>query len=182
VNARVDAEGIDMTLTDGVVTLRPWERMISRPCSRPAQDPEIARHTYVPRPYRLADARRLHRQAVRKPSRTARLRPASPSWMRQRTGFGRCRDRLWNGHRASFGYWLAPEAREGAWQLCPAPHRRLDARHDGRDPPRALHGLDNPAPAEWPRSPARPRGDPPGVGDRRDGHPIDVIFYVRIRE
>jgi RimJ/RimL family protein N-acetyltransferase len=172
-----------VVLTDGVVTLRRW-----RPDDVPAiydacQDPEIVRHTYVPQPYTLADAEGY-------------VALCTDAWAKgTAAGFaiadaatdgvlGTISRPPLEGHRACFGYWLAPEARGRGvatralrlivdWTLVTSDVIRLELYTD----------LDNPASgrvaerAGFVREGIRRAWD---VG--RDGKPIDVIFYVRVRE
>jgi RimJ/RimL family protein N-acetyltransferase len=98
------------TLTIDELVLRPW-RVTDAPALLAAcQDPEIARWVTIPQPYRAADAE-------------AFIEAASTMW---RTGTGApfaivdaATDRLLgavtrfgpDGHQATFGLWLVPEAR-----------------------------------------------------------------------
>jgi RimJ/RimL family protein N-acetyltransferase len=170
-------------LSDGVVTLRPWRPDDARAVFEACQDPLIARHTYVPVPYRRehADAFVARGSEAFTAGSTAAGFAIADSATDQVLG-SMSRSPL-DGHRASFGYWLAPEARGRGvatralrliveWTLATTDAIRLDLYTD----------LDNPASgavaerAGFEREGIRRAWD---IG--RDGEPIDVIFYVLVR-
>ena len=175
---------IDVMLTDGVVTLRMW-----RPEDAPAvyaacQDPLIAKFVPIPQPYGEDDARGFIE-------------------MRRRDWDGEGGDELGFaivdastdellgsisrhgpfGHRATFGYWLAPRARGRGvatrslrlivdWTLATTETMRLDLYTD----------LENDASG---RVAERAGFEREGVRRAwildRDGRPMDVMSYVRVR-
>lgn len=148
------------------------------------QDPEIARHTYVPQPYRLADAEGfIARRAQTLANGSTAASFAVVDAATDRVLGSMSRPPL-DGHRASFGYWLAPEARGRGvatralrlivdWTLATTDAIRLELYTD----------LDNPASGRVAEKSGFVReGIRRAWEIGRDGHPIDVIFYVRIRE
>jgi RimJ/RimL family protein N-acetyltransferase len=100
----------EVTLTDGPVTLRPW-----RPRDAPAvfaacQDPLIGRFLPIPQPYTEADAREFleirGRDWDSDDERSFAIVDTATGAVR-----GAIARHGPHGHRATFGYWLAPEAR-----------------------------------------------------------------------
>lgn len=170
-------------LSDGEVTLRPWHPDDAQAVFDACQDPLIALHTYVPVPYNMEHA-------------TGFIASCTEAQARGSTAAGfaivdAATDRVLGSmsrfpldrHRASFGYWLAPEARGRGvatralrliadWTLATTEAIRLELYTD----------LDNPASgrvaerAGFTREGVRRAWD---IG--RDGRPIDVIFYVLVR-
>jgi len=172
-----------LVLSDGVVTLRPWRPEDARAVFDACQDPLIALHTYVPVPYTIEHAQRFiaHCTEALTTGSTAAGFAITAATTGQVLG-SMSRSRL-EGHRASFGYWLALEARGHGvatralrliadWTLATTDAIRLDLYTD----------LDNPASgrvaerAGFVREGIRRAWD---IG--RDGKPIDVIFYVLVR-
>jgi RimJ/RimL family protein N-acetyltransferase len=173
-------EGI--TLSDGVVTLRLW-----RPDDAPAvfaacQDPRIARFVPIPQPYSEEDARTF-------------IEMRRSDWDGgTEQGFAivdASTDELLGaisrhgpfGHRAMFGYWLAPAARGRGvatrslrlivdWTFATTPVIRLELYTD----------VDNDASG---RVAQRVGFDREGIRRAwdldREGRPEDVVFYVRVR-
>ncbi|MEO5939339.1 MAG: GNAT family N-acetyltransferase, partial [Candidatus Limnocylindrales bacterium] len=98
------------TLSDGVVTLRRW-----RPADAPAvfaacQDPLIARFVPIPQPYELASAEgfveaRRNDEDGGHESGFAIVNADTETLLGAISRYGPI------GHRAMFGYWLAPAAR-----------------------------------------------------------------------
>jgi RimJ/RimL family protein N-acetyltransferase len=105
----VDADA-GTTLAIDELLLRPW-----RPADVPAvltacQDPEIARWVTIPQPFLLADAETLVREAQRMwleglGAPFAIVDAASDRLLGAVTRFGP------DGHQATFGLWLTPDAR-----------------------------------------------------------------------
>jgi RimJ/RimL family protein N-acetyltransferase len=173
----------DVTLTDGVVRLRPW-----RPADAPAvfvacQDPLIARFVPIPQPYTEEVARtfvevRRRDWATEDERSFAIVDPADDELLGSIARHGPV------GHRATFGYWLAPQARGRGfatralrlvtdWTLRTTDLIRLDLYTDvaneasGRVAERAgfeREGLRR----AWDLA--------------RNGRPIDVVFYVLVRD
>jgi RimJ/RimL family protein N-acetyltransferase len=171
-------------LTDGVVTLRAW-----RPADAPAvcdacQDPLIARHTYVPQPYALADAEGFISNCTRaRETGSTAAGFAIVDADSDRVLGSMSRPPL-GGDRASFGYWLAPWARGRGvatralrliadWTQATTSAIRLELYTD----------VDNPASGRVAERAGFAREGVRRNWERgRDGLPIDVIFYARIRE
>jgi len=173
----------EITLTDGSVTLRPW-----RPDDAPAvlaacQDPLIARFIPIPQPYTEADARTFveirRRDWGTVDERSFAIVDAATGEL-----LGAIARHGPFGHRATFGYWLVPEARgRGAatralrlitdWTIATTEVIRLDLYTD----------LENDASG---RVAARVGFVREGVRRAwdldREGWPIDVIFYVLVRD
>ena len=170
-------------LSDGVVTLRPWRPDDAQAVFEACQDPLIALHTYVPVPYTIEHAQGFiaHCTEALTNGSTAAGFAITDAATDQVLG-SMSRSRV-DGHRAAFGYWLAPEARGCGvatralklmvdWTLATTDAIRLDLYTD----------LDNPASgrvaqrAGFVREGIRRAWD---IG--RDGKPLDVIFYVLVR-
>jgi RimJ/RimL family protein N-acetyltransferase len=170
-------------LSDGVVTLRPWRPDDAQAVFDACQDPLIALHTYVPVPYTVAHAEgfiAICTAALTRGSTGASFAITDTATDQVLGSMSRF---PLDGHRASFGYWLAPEARGRGvatralrliadWTLATTEAIRLELYTD----------LDNPASgavaerAGFVREGIRRAWD---IG--RDGQPIDVIFYVLVR-
>jgi RimJ/RimL family protein N-acetyltransferase len=177
------AQGGELTLTDGVVTLRHW-----RPDDAPAvfaacQDPTIPRFIPIPQPYTEANAKEFV-EAAR--AETEAGREQSFAIVDSATGalLGSIARGGPFGHRATFGYWLAPEARGRGvatralrlivdWTIATTDLIRLD-----------LHTLvENDASG---RVAERAGFEREGIRRAweldRDGRPVDVVAYVIVRE
>ena len=102
------------TLTDGVVLLRPWRQDDAPAVFAACQDPEIARWVPIPWPYHEPDAQALlDASAVGWRDGTAAhfaiVDVATERVVGAITRYGPHPDR--GLHRATFGYWVAAEAR-----------------------------------------------------------------------
>lgn len=170
-------------LSDGVVTLRPWRPDDAQAVFDACQDPQIALHTYVPVPYTIAHATRFIVMCTEALTRGSTAAGFAITDTATDVVLGSMSRPPLDGHRASFGYWLAPEARGRGvatralrlivdWTLATTEAIRLELYTD----------LDNPASgavaerAGFVREGIRRAWD---IG--RDGQPIDVIFYVLVR-
>ena len=101
----------EVVLSDGVVTLRPWRPEDAAAVFEACQDPEIGRHTYIPQPYELAHAEgfiAMCLEAAATGSTAAGFAIVDADTDRVLGSMSRP---PLDGHRASFGYWLAPWAR-----------------------------------------------------------------------
>ena len=171
------------SLSDGVVTLRRW-----RPADAPAvfaacQDPLIARFVPIPQPYELANAEGFI-EARRNDEDGAG--ESGFAIVDARTGalLGAISRHGPFGHRAQFGYWLAPDARGRGvatralrlivdWTLATTDLIRLELYTDvandasGRVAERAGFAREGVRRA-WDLD--------------RDGRPLDAMFYVRLRD
>ena len=172
----------EITLTDGVVTLRPWVPDDAPAVFAACQDPLIARFLPIPQPYTEADARsfvetrRLDWETADERS-FAILDAGSNELLGSIARHGPC------GHRATFGYWLAPQARgRGAatralrlitdWTIATTPVIRLDLYTD----------VENDASGRVAERAGFVREGVRRAWDLdREGRPRDAIFYVRIR-
>lgn len=170
-------------LSDGVVTLRPWRPDDAQAVFDACQDPLIVLHTYVPAPYTLAHATGFIARCADALANGSTAAGFAITDAATDSVLGSMSRSSLDGHRASFGYWLAPEARGRGvatralrliadWTLATTEAIRLDLYTD----------LDNPASgrvaarAGFVREGIRRAWD---IG--RDGQPIDVIFYVLVR-
>jgi RimJ/RimL family protein N-acetyltransferase len=170
------------SLSDGIVTLRSWRSSDAPAVFAACQDPLIARFVPIPQPYELGDAQAF-----------VERRPAD-LFDGDEAGFAivdATTDELLGaialhgpfGHRAMFGYWLAPAARGRGvatralrlivdWTLATTEVIRLEVYTDvandasGRVAERA--GFE--------REGVRRAWDLD-----RDGRPLDAVFYVRLR-
>jgi RimJ/RimL family protein N-acetyltransferase len=170
-------------LTDGVIRLRRWVATDAEAVFHACQDPDIARFVPIPQPYTRDDAAWFVDHAATESDAgrgayRAIVDPASGELLGAVGQHG-----PW-GHRASFGYWLAPEARGlgvatralkliSEWTIATRPEViRLELYTDlandrsGRVAERA----------GFLREGIRYAWDLD-----RQGQPLDVMFYVRIR-
>lgn len=181
-NRDVGAE-FETGLSDGVVTLRRW-----RPADAPAvfaacQDPLIARFVPIPQPYELGHAEWFVNSFQNDTdgadqSGFAIVDAGSDGLLGAIARHGPF------GHRAQFGYWLAPPARgRGAatralhlivdWTLATTDVIRLELYTDI-----ANHASGRVAErAGFEREGVRRSWDLD-----RDGRPLDAMFYVRLRQ
>ena len=173
----------EVTLTDGVVRLRPW-----RPDDAPAvfaacQDPLIARFIPIPQPYTEEVARTF--VEVRRSDwagegeRSFAIVDAVGGEL-----LGAIARHGSDGHRASFGYWLAAHARGRGvatralrlitgWTLRTTDLVRLELYTD----------LENDASGRVAERAGFEREGIRRAWDLdRDGRPLDVIFYVLVRD
>ena len=169
-------------LTDGEVTLRPWRPSDAADVFAACQDPEIGRWTNVPQPYEFAHAERFVATAQTDRSPDSAVGFAITDARTGRLLGSMSREPL-NGYIASFGYWLAAEARgRGAatralrliveWTLATTAVIRLEAYTDvGNDASaRVLE-----------RAGFVREGIRRGWDTDRSGKPIDSVFFVRLR-
>lgn len=172
----------DIRLRDDVVELRPWLTTDAEAVFAACQDPRIARFVPIPQPYTMATAQGYVAFAAAATAtgpdvHLAMVEPADA------TVLGAISRHGGDDHRASFGYWLAPEARGRGvathalgllvdWTLATTDVTRLELFTDpdndasGRVALRAGFELEGVRRA-W------------EIG--RDGRPIDSVFYVRVR-
>ncbi len=172
----------EITLTDGVVTLRPWRRDDAPAVLAACQDPLIARFLPIPQPYTEADARSFvetrRRDWETEDERSFAIVDAASDEL-----LGSIARHGPTGHRATFGYWLAPQARgRGAatralrlitdWTVATTHAIRLDLYTD----------LENDASGRVAERVGFVREGVRRAWDLdREGRPRDVIVYVRIR-
>jgi RimJ/RimL family protein N-acetyltransferase len=172
-----------VTLSDGVVTLRPW-----RPEDAPAvfaacQDPLIVRFIPVPQPYTLAVAEQYIEMAS---AQTVGGVAAHFAIVDATDGslLGSISRHPLRGHHATFGYWLAPGARGHGvatralrlivdWTLATTEVIRLELYTEAENEASGRVAER----AGFVREGTRLAWDLD-----RDGHPFDAIFYVRIRD
>ena len=175
-------EPVAITLTDGIVTLRPWRLEDAPAVFAACQDPLIARFVPIPQPYTAEDARAYIEHCVRgwqgEAERTFAIVDAITG-----TVLGSIARLGPFEHRATFGYWLAPDARGRGvatralrlivdWTLATTGIIRCDLYTDadngasGRVALRAGFELEGVRRA-WQLD--------------RHGRPIDVTWYVLIR-
>jgi len=176
----LDAE---VTLTDGVVSLRPWQPDDAPAVFVACQDPLIARFIPIPQPYTEDVARafvevRRNDWATEDERSFAIVDAAGDALLGAIARHGPV------GHRATFGYWLASHARGRGvatralrliteWTLGTTDVIRLELYTD----------LENDASG---RVAARAGFEREGIRRAwdldRGGRPIDVIFYVLVRD
>jgi ribosomal-protein-alanine N-acetyltransferase len=172
----------DMTLTDGVVTLRAWRDDDAPAVFTACQDPLIARFIPIPQPYSEDDGRAF--VELRRRDREggdeqgfAIVDPSSDELLGAISRHGPF------GHRAMFGYWLAPHARGRGvatralrlitdWTLATTDVIRLDLYTDVENDASGRVALR----AGFAREGIRRAWD-----FDRQGRPIDAMFYVLIR-
>ncbi len=170
-------------LSDGQITLRPWLPDDVRAVFAACQDAEIARWTNVPNPYRLSNAEGFIAHSIACwGDGTAAMFAITDAVTGQLLG-SMSREPL-EGHIATFGYWLAPEALgRGAatqalrliadWTLATTDVIRLQTYTDvGNDSSGAVAER-----AGFVKEGVRRAWDLD-----RSGRPIDSVFYVRLRE
>jgi RimJ/RimL family protein N-acetyltransferase len=174
----------EVVLSDGVVTLRPWRPEDAAAVFEACQDPEIGRHTYIPQPYELAHAEgfiAMCLEAAATGSTAAGFAIVDADTDRVLGSMSRP---PLDGHRASFGYWLAPWARGRGvatralrlmvdWTIATTDAIRLELYTDTDNPASGMVAER----AGFVREGIRRAWD---IG--RDGKPIDVIFYARVRQ
>lgn len=169
-------------LTDGVVTLRLWRAGDAEAVFEACQDPLIARFIPIPQPYTMAVAADFvaRRDAETMAGPSAHLAIADAVTDRAIGSISRHGP---DGHRAMFGYWLAPVAR-GRGRMTRALVRMVDWSLATTDVIRLelYTDVDNDASG---RVAARAGFEFEGVRRAwdldRDGRPVDCRFYVRIR-
>ena len=98
------------SLTDDDLVLRPWRAADAPELHAVCQDPEIARWVTIPQPFQLADADAFIQNGVTMwrdgtGAAFAIVDAATDRLLGAVTRFGP------EGHQATFGLWLAPEAR-----------------------------------------------------------------------
>ncbi len=172
----------EVMLTDGAVTLRPWRPGDAEAVLLACQDPLIARFVPIPQPYTDADARRFvevrRREWGADDERSfAIVDPATDHLLGAIARHGPV------GHRATFGYWLAPEARGRGvatralrlvvdWTLATTGAIRLDLWTD----------LENEASGRVAERAGFEREGIRRAWDLdREGRALDVVFYVLVR-
>jgi RimJ/RimL family protein N-acetyltransferase len=172
----------EVTLTDGVVTLRPWRPGDAGAVFAACQDPLIARSVPIPQPYTEADARNFvatrRRDWETEDERSfAIVDPATDDLLGAITRHGPF------GHRVTFGYWLAPGARGRwvatralrllvDWTLATTGAIRLDLWTD----------LENEASGRVAERAGFVREGIRRAWDLdREGRALDVVFYVLVR-
>lgn len=172
-----------LSLTDGTVTLRPWQPDDAPAVYAACQDPLIARFAPIPQPYTEADAHGFV-EGARRAWESEGERPFAIVDASTGVLLGAISRHGPHGHRAGFGYWLAPQARGRGiatralrlvteWTLATTNAIRLelytmtDNDASGRVAERA----------GFTREGIRRAWE---LG--RDGRPMDVVFYVRVRD
>ena len=172
----------DVVLTDGVVTLRVW-----RPDDAPAvlaacQDPLIARFVPIPQPYGPKEAQgfidMVQRDWASGDEQAFAIVDAGTDLV-----LGAISRHGPMGHRATFGYWLAPEARGRGvatralrliveWTMATTDVIRFDLYTD----------VENDASGRVAQRAGFQREGIRRAWDLdRDGRPMDVMSYVRVR-
>jgi RimJ/RimL family protein N-acetyltransferase len=172
----------DVTLSDGVVTLRFWRHDDAPAVFAACQDPLIGRFVPIPQPYSEDDARTFIEMRRRDrdggDEQGFAIVDASTDEL-----LGAISRHGPFGHRAMFGYWLAPAARGRGvatrslrliidWTLATTAVIRLELYTD----------VENDASGRVAQRAGFEREGVRRAWDLdRDGRPMDVMFYVRIR-
>ena len=169
-------------LTDGVVTLRRWRGTDALAVCEACQDPLIARFVPIPQPYTMAVATDFvaRRDAETTAGPSAHLAIADSETDRAIGSISRHGP---DGHRAMFGYWLAPESR-GQGRMTRALARMVDWTLTTTDAVRLelYTDVENDASgAVATRAGFELEGVRRAWDLDRDGRPFDCRFYVRIR-
>lgn len=173
----------DPRLTDGVVRLRRWLPTDAEAVFAACQDPVIARFVPIPQPYTLDSATDF----IARANAGTDAGPSAHLAIVDAVGdklLGSISRHGPDGHRAMFGYWLAPGARGRGiatralrlivdWSLATTDAIRLELY---TDPENDASG----------RVAARAGFEREGVRRAwdldRDGRPIDSVFYVRVSD
>ena len=170
------------SLTDGVVTLRPWRHEDAPAVFEACQDPEIPRFVPIPQPYTIDDARWFvdHSAAESGTSPSAHYAIVDPSTDALLGAISRHGPA---GHRAAIGYWLAPAAR-GRGVATRAVRLLVDETF-ATTPTIRLELYTDVENARSGRVALRAGFEPEGVRRAwdldRDGRPTDAMFYVIVR-
>ena len=180
-----EAPGPQPILTDGVVTLRPWQPDDAPAVFAACQDPEIPRFVPIPQPYTMDDAAWFVGYA-----REDSLAGGSSHFAIANTATGVLLGAISrhgpgdpNPHRAMVGYWLAREARgRGAatravrllvdWTFLETGVIRFELYTDVANERSGRVAL---------RAGFEFEGIRRAWDLDRDGHPIDAAFYVTLR-
>jgi RimJ/RimL family protein N-acetyltransferase len=173
------------TLTDGVVTLRPWRPTDAKAVYKACQDPEIPRFVPIPQPYTIEDGRwfvtHAAEESVTGPSaHFAIVDPATDGLLGAISRHGPAEPKT---HRAMVGYWLAREARGRGvatrsvrlltdWTFEATRVIRLELYTDVANEPSGRVAL---------RAGFEFEGVRRAWELDRAGQPLDAAFYVRLR-
>jgi RimJ/RimL family protein N-acetyltransferase len=172
----------EVTFSDGVVTLRAWRSTDAAAVFAACQDPLIARFIPIPQPYTEADALgfvSFHADGQAEHERSFAIVDASTDEL-----LGSISRHGPFGHRATFGYWLAPGARGRGvatralrliadWTIATTDLIRLDLYTD-------LENDRSGAVAQ--RAGFVREGIWKAWDLDRDGRPLDVVSYVLVRD
>lgn len=169
-------------LSDGIVRLRRWRQTDAAAVFTACQDPVIARFVPIPQPYTRESAADfiVHSNADTDAGPDAHLAIADTADERLLGAIARHGP---IGHRAMFGYWLAPEARGVgnatralrlivAWTFATTDVIRSELYTDPENDASGAVAVR----AGFEREGVRRAWDLD-----RDGRPIDSVFYVRVR-
>jgi uridine phosphorylase len=173
----------EVTLTDGTVTLRPWRPEDAPSVLAACQDPLIARFIPIPQPYTETDADSFvasrRRDWETEDERSFAIVDAVTGEL-----LGSIARHGPFGHRATYGYWLVPHARGRGnatralrlitdWTVATTDVVRLDLYTD----------LENDASGRVAQRVGFEREGIRRAWDvDREGRPIDVVFYVLVRD
>ena len=170
------------TLTDGVITLRPWRISDWRAVFAACQDELIARFTPIPLPY-TEDSAHDFIAMCEAAWATGRERPFAIADTNTDVVLGSITRHAPSGHHVQFGYWVVPEARGRRvatralrlivdWTLASTDLVRLDlyTHPENHASGRVAFG------AGFAYEGVRRAWDLD-----RDGNPEDAVFYVLVR-
>jgi RimJ/RimL family protein N-acetyltransferase len=173
------------TLTDGVVTLRPWRPSDAEAVFQACQDPEIPRFVPIPQPYTLEDGRwfvthSAEESATGPSAHFAIVDAVTGGLLGAVSRHGPSEPKA---HRAMVGYWLARASRGRGvatravrlltdWTFEATEVIRLELYTDVANEPSGRVAL---------RAGFEFEGIRRAWDLDRDGRPLDAAFYVRFR-
>lgn len=172
-----------VVLIDGTITLRPWRPDDWRAVFDACQDEQIARFVPIPLPY-TEDAAHGFISRCEDEWANGRERPFAIADATTDEVLGAITRHAPSGHRAEFGYWVAPGARGRGvatralrlivdWTLATTDLVRLDLYTHPENHASGRVALG----AGFVREGVRRAWDLD-----RDGSPVDAIFYVLVRD
>jgi RimJ/RimL family protein N-acetyltransferase len=173
---------VSLELSDGIVLLRPWEPDDADAVFAACQDPLIARFVPIPQPYEPAHAAGFIEDS-RRLTETGTAIHLAIADARSRAMLGAISRHPLHDRRATFGYWLAPEGR-GRGVATRALRLITDMTLATTDVIRLelYTDLENDRSG---RVAERVGFEREGIRRAwdidRDGRPMDVVFYVKVR-
>ncbi len=173
---------MSIELSDGIVLLRPWKPDDADAVFAACQDPLIARSVPIPQPYKREHAVGFIEDSRRMTEAGAAVHMAIAD-ARTRAMLGAISRHPIHDRTATFGYWLAPEAR-GQGVATRALRLITDMTLATTDVTRLqlYTNLDNDRSGRVAeRAGFEREGIRPAFDLDRDGSPMDVVFYAKVR-